>query len=115
MKRSHLAAFAAIGMLSVMPACASSDATMSGKRFSGETLSMIGPGDSADAITGLLGEPTGKSQEADGSVLWKWRYQQSTTSNGALLFVVVSSEDDESSGTMYVQLREGKVVKHWRE
>ena len=118
MIRSRIAALVAIATLSILSGClfgSSSHTTFSGKRVSEETLAMIDPGDSADSVVGLLGEPTSKSEKADGSEIWKWHYEQTTKSSGAVLFLVGTSDSSESSGAVYVQIMDGKVVKTWRD
>ena len=118
MNRTRALTLPAVATLLALPACvfeSSSHTELSGKRVSEETLAMIDPGDSADSVTDLLGEPTSKSEKADGSVIWKWAYQETTKRSGAVLFVLGTSSTHESAGAVYVQLRDGKVVKTWRD
>ncbi|MFT7485879.1 MAG: hypothetical protein ACI9F9_001731 [Candidatus Paceibacteria bacterium] len=90
----------------------------SGTYVSSQTFGHIELGQSEEFVTGLLGEPDSKlSQSGEGgeSVIWKWSYSSETESRGSVFLVASSSTTTNSSGRTFVEFKEGKVSKAWRD
>ncbi len=107
-----------VASLCTLPGClisSHSGEISTGTKVSSQTFSQIEPGVTTEAwIKGTLGAPTTKTTLEDGSELWKYTYTRTKHSNGSLLFIFKGSSHSSSGGSVYVQLKDGIVVKHWR-
>jgi outer membrane protein assembly factor BamE (lipoprotein component of BamABCDE complex) len=115
---SRFAASTILLTLVCLPACligSSSNTEYEGTYVSEETLEQVQPGMTSDSVVALLGEPTTKAVTRTREEVWTWRYRRETTSSGSVLLLVSAEKKTESSGAVRVQLRDGRVVKSWRE
>jgi outer membrane protein assembly factor BamE (lipoprotein component of BamABCDE complex) len=86
-----------------------------GRYVGDETLAQIRPGESAEYVVALIGSPTSKTELSDGVSIWKYAYTHKTTRNNHLLFVLDADSTEETSGAVFVQLKDGKVERSWRD
>lgn len=92
-----------------------SSSSISGRYVSEQTLSTIEAGKTSDYVTAVLGEPSQKNSLGDGTEIWKWHYSKSTSSKTAVIFLIGSEADVTSEHTTFVELKDGVVVKAWRD
>ncbi|MFQ5504960.1 MAG: outer membrane protein assembly factor BamE [Planctomycetota bacterium] len=94
----------------------SSTTNVDGRYVSDETLSRIEPGRSKDFVLALLG-PASEivDAEQEGSEIWRYSYRRETRRSGGFIFLFSTSKRVESSGTVYVEFKDGKVVESWRD
>lgn len=86
----------------------------SGRYVSPSRLERIDPGRSTgDDVLSLLGEPSSRRENADGSETWRWTYRRTRTSSGHFLFG--SSRRTETDGLVAVMLQDGVVADVWRD
>jgi outer membrane protein assembly factor BamE (lipoprotein component of BamABCDE complex) len=115
----RIAAFVSVlGAAAVLPGCligSSSRTQVTGRYVGPETLAQIQPGKSAEYVSELLGEPSQKSSLEDGTEIWKWNYTESRNSSGSVIFIFASNSKTETQRTTYVELKNGVVVKAWRD
>lgn len=120
-QRTSPAAAAIVAVLAstLLPACfvihADSHLRTTGRAVSAETLSRIEPGRDREFVLALIGEPTSRTALEGGVEIWKWVYEEKRTRSSGLLLVVDSDETTERTGTTYVELRDGVVVKAWQD
>lgn len=91
-----------------------------GQFVSSKTLTRVQPGQTAEFVLGLLGEPTSKvtaQGETPGQEvqIWKWSYSQNVEANKSVFLIFGSKSRTNSSGNTYVEFSEGKVVSAWRD
>lgn len=86
-----------------------------GRRISEQTLSQIEPGRKDDYVVAVLGEPTRKTKLAEGNEIWKWEYREKRVQSGTLIFVFSKDETTVTEGAVYVELKDGVVVRTWRD
>ena len=86
-----------------------------GRRISEQTLSQIEPGRKDDFVLAVLGEPTTRTKLADQSEIWKWEYREKRVQSGTLIFVFSKDETTVNEGAVYVELKDGLVVRTWRD
>jgi outer membrane protein assembly factor BamE (lipoprotein component of BamABCDE complex) len=118
MTRSLLA-LALAGPL-VLGACvvinADSHSSYSGRYIGDETLSKVQPGASEDLVKALFGEPTTKTELAEGGAIWKWSYQRKVQRHSYVLLLVRDDSTKETEGAAYVQFGADGLVRHvWRD
>ena len=89
--------------------------SVSGRYVSEQTLATIEPGKSSDYVASVLGEPTQKNTLPDGTEIWKWCYSKTTSSKTAVIFLIGSKADVTSEHTTFVEIKDGVVVKAWRD
>ena len=88
---------------------------LTGTEVNDATFNRIEPGTTTRQwILGTLGQPTTQTTLEDGSELWKWSFARTRSSSGSLLFVFGGSSSTVSSGSAYVQMKDGVVTKAWR-
>jgi outer membrane protein assembly factor BamE (lipoprotein component of BamABCDE complex) len=106
-----------IGLLAALPGClvtGSSESKRSGNYVAESTFSQIKPGvTTVGWVQATLGEPTSKST-ADGDEIWKYAYTERTDNSGAVFLIFGGSNSQETTGTAYVEFRNGVVVNKWR-
>ena len=119
MSRSLAVAAAASLVMVVLPGClvsGSSDTKMSGTYIGPSTFGEIEPGETTvDWVRAVMGEPTSKACLEDGSEIWKWSYARQHRSSGGVFLLFGGSSRSEEQGATYVQMRDGVVVKAWRD
>ena len=87
----------------------------SGRHVSQETLAQITPGRTSEFVLALLGEPSTRSKIDATSEIWRWEYREKCVKEGALLFVFSNDETTVTQGAVYVELKDGLVVRSWRD
>lgn len=80
-----------------------------------ETLAQVQPGKSRDYALALLGEPSSKTAVEGGTEIWKWEYTESKSRESGVLLVFHGNDRSASEGAVYVELKDGVVVKAWRD
>jgi hypothetical protein len=114
-----VAAAAAVSSMLVLPGClisGSSDTKMSGAYVGPSTFGEIEPGvTTVDWVCAVMGEPTSKATLDDGSQIWKWAYTRKHSSAGGVFLLVGGSSKSEEQGATFVQMKDGVVVKAWRD
>jgi outer membrane protein assembly factor BamE (lipoprotein component of BamABCDE complex) len=79
------------------------------------TFSQIEPGKTtAGWVLATLGEPDKKTKvQGDGEV-WQWRYTEQRESSTAVFLLFGGSDKKETTGTAFVELKDGVVTNKWR-
>lgn len=105
--------------LAVLPGClvsGRSSTKVSGEYIGPATFNEIEPGvTSVNWINAVMGEPTSKACLDDGSEIWKWSYYRKHSSSGGVFLLVGGSSKEETTGATFVQIKDGVVVKAWRD
>lgn len=98
------------------------DIDSSGTYISETTYEQVKPGQSSDFVLQLFGEPSKRIQteatsEADstGSQIWKWEYSKEVHDRGSVFLIVNAKTTTRSDGTVFVEIKDDKVVKAWRD
>lgn len=118
MNRKLALALAVSALVAGLQGCiinASSKTSQTGKYVSNETFKQIQPGANKDYVVALIGEPSTKTQLADGTEIWRWTYRETKTSSGAVIFLINSDTQNESEKSSYVQMENGVVTKAWQD
>lgn len=119
--RSRLAAagIVAIGSLALLPGClvsGHSNTTMSGAYVGPTTFSQVEPGVTTEEwVLAAFGKPTERTTLSDGTDLLKWSYSRTKRGSGSVFLLYGGSNSSESQGAAFVQVRDGLVVKAWRD
>ena len=86
-----------------------------GKYVADSTFSQIEPGKTtAGWVLATLGEPDCKAVAGNGSEVWQWRYTEHRENNTAVFLIFAGSDEKETSGTAFVELKDGVVTNKWR-
>jgi len=80
-----------------------------------ETLERIEPGSGQKFVLALLGEPLAKVQLDDGMELWRWAMRERTTASGSVLFRIESEPGARADRRAYVEFKDGRVRRAWRD
>lgn len=110
------AALLAVGF--VMSGCLIRSSTRtfhSGSFISPQTMSQIQPGSNEDFVLATLGPPTSKTDLSDGTSLWRWTWRQTSSSDGRVFLLLNTDSHSERQASAFVQMRDGVVVKSWRD
>jgi outer membrane protein assembly factor BamE (lipoprotein component of BamABCDE complex) len=93
----------------------SSSQQRTGNYVADTTFSQIEPGKTtAGWVLATLGEPDKKTKvDGDGEV-WQWRYTEKRESSTAVFLIFGGSDKKETSGTAFVELKDGVVTNKWR-
>jgi outer membrane protein assembly factor BamE (lipoprotein component of BamABCDE complex) len=87
----------------------------SGAYVSDETIKQIEPGKTTTAwVRATLGPPTKIDKIDDSTDLWKYTYTEKKDSSGAVFLIFAGSDTKETTGTVFVESRNGVVTKTWR-
>ncbi len=95
-----------------LPGCSSlkNDVTTStGQDISADTFAKIGPGQSKEFVTGLLGQPSERVRQDNGNELWKWYYFQKHRT-GDVFFLTPVTEETKTEAVHTVEFKDGVVV-----
>ena len=77
-------------------------------------FSKIEPGKTtAGWVQATLGDPTSKSSTGDSEV-WKYTYTQKTDNSGAVFLIFGGHNSSETTGTAFVEIKDGIVTSKWR-
>lgn len=93
----------------------SSRTYQSGTYVSASTMAQITPGTTEEFVLATLGPPSTKTELSDGSSLWRWTWRQTRSSDGRVFLLVNSDSHTERQSSAYVQMKDGVVVKSWRD
>lgn len=80
-----------------------------------QTLDRIEPGSGQKFVLALLGEPLEKVQLDDGLELWRWAMRERTTASGSVLFRIESEPSARADRRAYVEFKDGRVRRAWRD
>ena len=87
----------------------------SGNYVADTTFNQIQPGKTTEAwVNATLGPPTNKNTLDDGTQIWKYTYTERRESSGAVFLIFGGHDSKETSGTAYVEIKDGVVTKAWR-
>ena len=110
---------AVLGISLLLPSClvgSNRDIQTSGTYVSEQTLEQIKPGQTSQVVLDLLGEPTKRiAMDEEGSQVWKWTYSKTVLDKGAVFLIVKAETTTRSDGSVFVELKDDKVVKTWRD
>ncbi len=82
---------------------------------SDEDFARVEVGASFDEVVAILGKPTAKKTTEDGVRTCRWEHVEVDTEIDSL-FLVGSTEDRRHrKGAAFVELRDGRVTRTWRE
>lgn len=105
-------------LAAALPACLVSSKTRtetSGIPIGEQTLATVKPGMDGAEVEQLLGPPTSRATFDDGTEIWRWTYRTQTTKTGQVFLLFGTEQTEESSGAVSVELKDGKVVRRWRD
>lgn len=80
-----------------------------------QTLATIRPGMDGAEVQKLLGPPTTRTSLDEGVEIWRWTYRTETTKTGQVFLLFGTEQTEETSGAVNVELKDGKVVRRWRD
>lgn len=63
----------------------------------------------------IMGEPTDRVQNDDGTETWTYEWTQTKASAGTVLFVFAGANKDTVSESLHVKFRDHIVIKKWRD
>jgi outer membrane protein assembly factor BamE (lipoprotein component of BamABCDE complex) len=86
-----------------------------GKYVSPQTMEQVKAGQSKDFVLSLLGEPTSRTQAGNGTEVWKYAYREEKSTEGSVFLLLHSSKTTETEGAVYVELKNGRVTRTWRD
>jgi outer membrane protein assembly factor BamE (lipoprotein component of BamABCDE complex) len=93
----------------------SSTEKRTGKYVAETTFNQIEAGKTtAGWILATLGEPDKKTVVEDGSEVWQWQYTERRENNTAVFLLFAGSNERETTGTAFVELKDGVVTNKWR-
>ena len=111
-----LAAAASAMMLSGCLVSGRSHQSTTGSYVGPSTFNQIEAGSTRqDWVVATLGAPTSKTCLEDGSEIWKWAYTKTKSGSGSVFLLYHGSDDSTSPGATFVHLKDGVVIKAWRD
>jgi hypothetical protein len=117
--RNTFAAIALAVITLTQPGClfgSHSKVTTTGNAVAVSTFNQIEPGKSTGAFAkGVLGEPDSTKALEDGSEIWRWSYTEKREEAGYVFLIFGGSNEKTVTKSAYVQVKQGTVVKTWRE
>jgi outer membrane protein assembly factor BamE (lipoprotein component of BamABCDE complex) len=94
----------------------SSHSKQTGAYVSPSTFNQVEPGVTTEEwVLASFGQPTSRSQISDGSEILKWAYTQTKSGSGSVFLLYGGSNSSEKQGAAFVQIRDGVVIKAWRD
>jgi outer membrane protein assembly factor BamE (lipoprotein component of BamABCDE complex) len=88
---------------------------MQGREVSGKTLDQIEAGKGRDFVIALLGEPSTSTKLEGNGEIAKWEYKEVKTTRNAVFVIFSGRRVSERTGAVYVEFKNGRVVKTWRD
>ncbi len=86
-----------------------------GKYVADTTFNQIEPGKTtAGWIVATLGEPDKKTPVGDGGEVWQWQYTEHRENSTAVFLIFAGSNKKDSTGTAFVEVKDGVVTNKWR-
>lgn len=113
-----------LGLFGVVGVVMLSGCLVSGQSHQSTTGSYVGPSTfnqieagntRQDWVLATLGTPTSKTTLEDGSEIWKWAYTKTKSGSGSVFLLYHGSDDSTSPGATFVHLKDGVVIKAWRD
>lgn len=65
-------------------------------------------------VAATLGQPSEKNRIDDHSEIWKWTYIQKKSNDGYVFLIFKGSDTIETPGAVFVEFKDGVVVRKWR-
>jgi outer membrane protein assembly factor BamE (lipoprotein component of BamABCDE complex) len=93
----------------------SSNTNIAGRTVSDDVFTQIQPGKSRDFVLSLLGEPTKKIAEENGSEIWEWNYVETKITERTFIILFVAVDRTNTTQMTTVEFKDGVVTKAWRE
>jgi outer membrane protein assembly factor BamE (lipoprotein component of BamABCDE complex) len=93
----------------------SSNTNIAGKAVSADVFDQIQPGKTKDFVVGLLGEPSKKITEDNGSEVWRWNCIETKITERTFIILFVAVDRTNTTQTTAVEFKDGVVTKAWRE
>jgi outer membrane protein assembly factor BamE (lipoprotein component of BamABCDE complex) len=117
--RSWLFAGVAGASIAMLPGClisGGSHKSASGTYVGRTALNQIEVGQTTgDWVRGVLGEPNTISVLDDDSQIWRWDWSRKSRSHARVFLLFGGSSSVDSSGSAWVQVRDGVVVQKGRD
>lgn len=89
--------------------------TTTGQKIDASTFAQIEPGKSKEFVVNLLGEPSEKYTNDDGTERWTWRYSETHRSTSGFIVLFASTSDNTIRQTRNVQFKGGYVTRTWSD
>jgi len=93
----------------------SSNTNISGKAVPDDVFEQIQPGKTKDFVVGLMGEPSKKITEDNGSEVWRWNCIETKITERTFIILFVAVDRTNTTQTTAVEFKDGVVTKVWRE
>lgn len=118
MKRLILMGFLGVAII-VSPGClvtSSKNQHISGAYASPEDVSRVREGVTTQSeVEQILGAPSSKAENDDGSETWTWNWTRSQSSSGALILIAASEKNETVEESLHVRFRDGVAERIWRD
>lgn len=89
--------------------------TRNGRLVSEGTFSQITVNETkGDWLRATLGEPSEKSRVDEHSEIWKWAYSTTQKKEGYVFLIYCGKDEKQTDGAVFVELKDGVVVRKWR-
>jgi len=109
-------AIAAAGAMGGCLVSGHSNTQTSGAYVGPSTFSQVEPGTTRiDWVLATFGNPSSTTTLDDGSEIWKWEYTKTKSGRGSVFVLYSGSDSSTSQSAAFVQVRDGVVVKAWRD
>lgn len=89
--------------------------TTSGHKIDASVFAQVEPGKSKEFVVNLLGEPSEKYNNDDGTERWTWRYSETHRSASGFIVLFASSSDTTTKQARNVQFKGGVVTRAWTD
>jgi hypothetical protein len=90
--------------------------TREGPHVGGGTFAEIRPGNTTgEWVLAALGEPTRRATLDDGSEIWRWSATEEKSGSGSVWLLYDGHSHKEVVTNHFVQVKDGVVVKKWRD
>lgn len=88
----------------------------SGRYVSQSSYEQIEPGcTTGEWVKAVLGPPTLEQALDDGDQIWRYEYTRWRTRSGSVFLLFDGDNQSSNQGGTYVQVRDGIVVRKWRD
>jgi len=80
------------------------------------TLKQIQPGETTkEWILQTFGTPTTERRLEDGAEIMRYEYTHTTRNKFSLLFIINIDNSSETKENLYIEVRDGIVIRYWRD
>jgi len=87
-----------------------------GRYVGDETLAQIRPGATQEYVSALIGEPSTRTDLADGTTIWKWAYSKRVSSQNHVFLLFSGDSSNVTQGAVYVEFGPDRLVRRaWRD